>query len=76
MKMPWFKRFGIFFIPTSIIGLIILISGFIYAIYVFIILNNSTHSVSDFLIKFVFNLIIIGAVYTLIAYLTSRYLNH
>ncbi len=74
--MPWFKRFGIFFIPTSIIGLIILISGFIYAIYVFIILNNSTHSVSDFLIKFVFNLIIIGAVYTLIAYLTSRYLNH
>jgi hypothetical protein len=72
MHLPWFKRIGIFFVPTSIIGWLILLAGFAYAVYVCIDLNSRSHSVSDFLINFVFSLLIIGAVYSLIAFLTSR----
>jgi hypothetical protein len=72
MKLPWFKRIGIFYIPKSMIGWIMLLSGFIYAVYIFIDIDSRSHSVSDTLINFVFNLIIIGAVYSLIGYLTSR----
>ena len=72
MKLPWFKRIGIFFVPKSIIGWIMLLGGLIYAVYIFIDIDSRSHSASDTLIKFVFNLIIIGAVYSLIAYLTSR----
>jgi len=72
MKLPWFKRIGIFFVPKSIIGWIMLLGGLIYAVYIFIDIDSRSHSASDTLIKFVFNLIIIGAVYSLIGYLTSR----
>ena len=33
---PWFKRIGIFFIPASIPGWIILTAGIVYAVYRFI----------------------------------------
>jgi hypothetical protein len=72
MKLPWFKRVGIFFIPISLIGWIILFSGVICAVYIFIDIDSISHSVSDTLIKFVFNFIILGAVYSLIGYMTSR----
>jgi hypothetical protein len=72
MKLNWFKRSGIIFFPTSIIGWIILIIGFAYSIYAFIEIDSRSHSVSDTLINFVFRLLIIIAVYSLIAYLTSR----
>jgi len=72
MNLPWFKRIGIFFIPTSIIGWLILLGGLICAVYVFIGIDSRSHSVSDTLINFVFNLLIISALYSLIAYLTSR----
>jgi hypothetical protein len=71
MKFPWFKRSGIFFIPVSIIGWIILICGLIAAVYVFKDIDSRSHSASDTLINFVFYLLIIGAVYSLVAYLTS-----
>ena len=72
MNLPWFKRIGIFFIPVSIIGWFILLCGFAYAIYTFIEIDSRSHSVSDTLINFVFRLLIIGAFYSLIAFLTSR----
>jgi hypothetical protein len=72
MNLPWFKRIGIFFIPTAIIGWLILLASLAYAVYVFIDIDSRSHSVSDTLINFVFNLLIISAVYSLIAYLTSR----
>lgn len=72
MKLPWFKRNGIFFIPASFIGWIIFSVGLVSAIYFFIDIDSRSHSVSDTLINFVFNLFIIAAVYSLIAYLTSR----
>jgi hypothetical protein len=72
MELSWFKRIGIFFIPISIIGWLLFLGGLAYSIYIFIDIDSRSHSVSDTLINFFFNLLIIGAVYSLIAYLTSR----
>jgi hypothetical protein len=72
MNFPWFKRTGIFFIPSAIAGWIILAAGIAFAIYSFIDIDSRSHSVSDTLMNFVFMLLIIGAVYSLIAYATSR----
>ena len=72
MKFPWFKRIGLFFIPASVAGWLILLAGFVFAIISFMDIDGRSHSVSDTLINFVFMLLIIGAVYSLIAYLTSR----
>lgn len=72
MNFPWFKRIGIFFIPANFIGWIILILGIVFAIYSFLDIDGRSHSVSDTLMNFVFMLLIIGAVYSLIGYLTSR----
>lgn len=72
MNFPWFKRIGIFFIPANFIGWIIFIFGLIFAVYSFLDIDSRSHSVSDTLMNFVFMLLIIGAVYSLIAYATSR----
>lgn len=72
MKFPWFKCMGIFFIPTTGIGWLILAGGLIYSVSVFIDIDRKSHSVSDTLMNFAFNLLIIGAVYSLIAFLASR----
>ena len=72
MNFPWFKRIGIFFIPATIAGWIILVAGIAFAIYSFIDIDSRSHSVSDTLMNFVFMCLIIGAVYSLIAYATSR----
>jgi hypothetical protein len=72
MKLPWFKRIGILFIPTAIMGWITLLAGLVYAIYIFIDIDDRSHSVSDTLINFSFNLVIIGIVYTIIAFITTR----
>jgi hypothetical protein len=71
MKLPWFKRRGIFFIPVSIIGWIVLLGGLVAAVYGFKDIDSRSHSASDTLINFVFYLLIIGAGYSLVAYLTS-----
>jgi len=75
MKLPWFKRFGIVYIPINLIGWIILAMGVVYAINLFIEIDSQSHSVSDTLMNFVFNLLIIGAAYTFIAFLTSKSLS-
>jgi uncharacterized membrane protein YesL len=72
MNLNWFKRTGIIFVPKNIIGWIIMLAGIGYAVYVFIDIDRKSHSVSDTMITFVFNLLIIIAFYTLIAFLTSR----
>jgi hypothetical protein len=72
MELKWFRRNGIFFVPTSLVGWAILLVGVAYAVYTFIDIDSKSHSVSDTLINFVFRLLIIIAVYSLIAYLTSR----
>ncbi|MGD0755797.1 MAG: hypothetical protein ABR927_12125 [Bacteroidales bacterium] len=72
MNFPWFKRIGLFYIPASAIGWIILLAGVIVAVLSFMDIDGRSHSVSDTMMNFVFMLLIIGAVYSLIAYLTSK----
>jgi hypothetical protein len=72
MKFPWFKLNGIFFVPKNAVALLILVGALVYAVYSFIDIDSRSHSVSDTLMNFVFRLFIIGTVYSLIAYLTSR----
>jgi hypothetical protein len=70
MKKQPFNRRGLFFKPTSWAGWLILIAAIGYAAFVFADLNNRAHSVSDLMINFVFRGIIIGAMYSLVAYLS------
>ena len=71
MKLNWFIRRGIFYLPVSVAGWIILVLAAAYAVYTFIDINGRSHSVSDVMINFVFNVLIIGLVYTVIAYFTE-----
>ena len=48
-----------------------MLAGIIYAVYVFIDIDSRSHSVSDTLRPFFLHLLIIGLVYTFIAFLTS-----
>ena len=71
MKLPWFRQVGIFFFPRNITGWIVLIIAVVFAVFKFIDIDSRSHSVSDTLINFVFYLIIIGIVYSIIGFLTS-----
>ena len=73
MQLNWFKQRGIIFIPNTWIGWLIALAALIFAVYIAIGINSHQHSVSDFLINFAFNVLIIGAVYSTIAYLTSNH---
>ena len=70
--MNWFRRKGIFFMPSSPAGWMIFSAAIIYSVYAFIDIDSRSHSVSNTLMNFVFNLIIIGVVYSLIAFLSSK----
>jgi len=71
MKLRWFRRHALVFVPASVVGWTILLAALTYAVYVFIDIDRRSHSVSDTLINFVFNLLLIGLVYSLIAFFTS-----
>jgi hypothetical protein len=72
MKSNWFRQDGIIFIPKAVYGWIILILAVAYAVYSFIEIDGRSHSVSDTLMNFVFRLMLIGAAYTITAFLFSR----
>lgn len=71
MKLNWFTRKGIIYRPASLIGWVIMALAAAYAVYTFIDIDSRSHSVSDTLINFVFNFLLIGLVYTIIAYFTE-----
>ena len=71
MKLNWFTRKGIIYWPVSVIGWVLLIVAVAFAVYRFIAIDMLSHSVSDTLINFVFNLLLIGLVYTIIAWFTE-----
>ena len=75
MKLPWFTRIGIIYIPRRLLGWIILLAGMVYLVYKFVDIDSRSHSVSDTLRPFIIYLVIIGAVYTLIAFLTNSLSN-
>ena len=71
MKLNWFTRKGIIYWPASIVGWVILVLAVAYAVYTFIDIDGRSHSVSDTMINFVFNLLLIGLVYSIIGYFTE-----
>ena len=71
MKLPWFRLYGIFFIPVSIPGWVILLSGAGYSVFSFVEIDTRSHSVSDTLMNFVFRLFIILAGYSIVAFFAS-----
>jgi len=71
MKLNWFTRKGIFYRPISIIGWLIFAIAMACAVYTFVDIDGRSHSVSDTMINFVFNMLIIGLVYSIIGYLTE-----
>lgn len=71
MRFPWFKRFGLFYLPVSFGGCIILLAAAAYAVYIFIDIDSRSHSVSDTMMNFVFNILIIGVLHTIIGFITS-----
>jgi hypothetical protein len=71
MKLNWFTRKGVIYWPASAIGWVILVIAVAYAVYTFIDIDSHSHSGSDTMINFVFNLLLIGLIYTIIAYFTE-----
>jgi tryptophan-rich sensory protein len=71
MKLNWFRRIGLVYVPGHRAGWIILVVSLGLAIYLFFDIDSRSHSVSDTIINFMLNFLIIGAFYTLIAFLTS-----
>lgn len=72
MKLNWFTRKGFVYLPASVMGWLVLVAAFVLAVYTFIDIDSRSHSVSDTLINFVFNLLLIGVAYSIIAYFTEK----
>ncbi len=58
--------------PVSILGWVVTALMVATAVYLFIDIDRSSHSVSDTLINFVFQASVLAALYTLVALFTSR----
>jgi len=71
MNLPWFKRFGIIYLPIKPAGWIIMLAGIVYAIFRFVSIDSRSHSASDTLRPFLINLIIIFIAYSAIAFISS-----
>ena len=72
MNFNWFVRKGILYWPASIFGWIIFILAAAYAVYLFIDIDSRSHSVSDTMINWMFNLLIIGVVYSTVGFFTEK----
>ena len=72
MKFPWFILRGVIFLPITLPGWLIFLAGLAYAIYNFIRIDRVSHSVSDTLSNWVFNLFFVVLAYYVIAFVTSR----
>jgi hypothetical protein len=72
MNIKWFVRKGILFFPDSLVGWLLAIAAIAYCVYLFIDIDSRSHSVSDTLINFVFNALLVAVVYSIIAFFTSK----
>ena len=72
MKFYWFKRSGLFFYPISIFGWLITLLTIALSIYIFIQIDAESHSVSDTLINFAYNMLFVLCGYSIVAYLASK----
>jgi len=72
MNIKWFSRKGIIFFPDSLIGWLIALAALGYCVYLFIDIDSRSHSVSDTLMNFVFNALLVFVAYSIVAFFTSK----
>ncbi len=70
--MNWFVRKGIFYRPVSPMGWLILATGAAYVAWAFYDIDSRSHSASDTLTNWFFNILLAGLLYTLVGYLTEK----
>lgn len=47
MKIGWFKRFGWFYVPRSMVGFVLLFLAAVFCLTVFLAVDRHSHSVTD-----------------------------
>ncbi len=47
MKFPWFRRYGLFFLPVSLPGWLLLLGVFAFLVFRFRKIDAHFHSISD-----------------------------
>ena len=72
MKFPWFLLRGVIFVPITLPGWLIFLAALAYAVYSFFRIDRISHSVSDTLSNWVFNLFFVLLTYYIVAYFTSK----
>ncbi len=70
--MDWFIRKGIFYRPASAAGWVIFSLAVGYLVWAFLDIDSRSHSASDTLINWFFNVLLVAAGYAVIGYLTER----
>jgi putative effector of murein hydrolase LrgA (UPF0299 family) len=71
MNPRLFRRIGIFFAPSSVVGWLVLLAAVAFLVWKFIDIDSRSHSVSDTLMNFFFMALIVGVVYSLIGFFGS-----
>ena len=70
--MNWFVRWGVFYRPVSLTGWLLLAAAVAYIIWAFADIDSRSHSASDTLINWFFNILLVGLAYSVIGYLTEK----
>ena len=47
MKSRWFDRYGWFYVPVSVAGVMLVLMGLAFCVQVFVAIDRHSHSVSD-----------------------------
>jgi hypothetical protein len=71
MKYPWFRRYGIFWLPVTLMGWILLAAFAAVAVFLFLDIDSQSHSASDTLRPFIIDLFLLFIVYSFTGFLTS-----
>jgi len=71
MKLQWFTRKGGLPVPSSFVGWVILLAGIAYLIWKFLDIDSRSHSASDTLMNFAFQVLVVAILYAFIAISTS-----
>ena len=71
MKPHWFSRTEGIPVPSSFIGWLVSVTAVVYLIWKFLDIDSRSHSASDRLMNFAFQVLIVAVVYAVIAFATS-----
>jgi hypothetical protein len=72
-RLPWFSRMGLSYIPHNAAGWAIAVVFLVVAIQRFIIIDSTSHSASDTLLNWAWQLLVLGLIYHTIARATTRH---